>query len=189
MEVQRLEDCLANVDGLRGAKAARSCVPFIVPDSASPKETQLAMVLCAARRVGAYGLSRPCLNHPIALDDEAKALVRSEFCRADICWPESKLVVEYDSDLAHTGSGRIASDSARRSALLHVGMRVVGVTRMQLHNRFALDQVVSVLERQLEMRPRCTNEAWRKAQTEFRQQVIKSDQYGFRLHAIDGSRS
>lgn len=178
-----LEDLAVFLEGqksLHGAKSARSNLSLLLPGSASPKETQLAILFYAARRTGAYGLPQLRLNYPIPLDATAQMMTGSKLCRVDICWPEANLAVEYDSDFAHTGSGRIAADSARRSALLHMGMQVVEVTRMQLNDFSALDQVVVVLEAQLGMRSRPANEVWRRAQMKLRRQVVRIDRYGMR---------
>lgn len=40
MTLREMGDYLRNQKGLRGAKAVAQCLPFVLPDSASPKETQ-----------------------------------------------------------------------------------------------------------------------------------------------------
>lgn len=41
--------------------------------------------------------------------------------RCDLLWPTASLCVEYDSDMFHTGSQKIARDARRRNALASLG--------------------------------------------------------------------
>lgn len=47
-------------------------------------------------------------------------------------WPEANVAIEYDSDLEHTGSARIAEDAQRRNDLTALGITTITATREQV---------------------------------------------------------
>lgn len=59
----------------------------------------------------------------------------------DLYWPAARLAVEYDSDLAHTGSHRIARDSRRRNEIQSMGVAVVTITKAQAYSLSEFDMV------------------------------------------------
>ena len=80
-------------------------------------------------------MASPQLNYKVALNDEARAAARRSFVRCDLCWPESKLDVEYQSRFAHEGEGARVRDSRRSNALASMGWKTIGVTGEELeHN-------------------------------------------------------
>lgn len=64
------------------------------------------------------------------------------------------MAVEYDSDMFHTGSKRIAHDSKRRNALLSAGIAVVTVTTAQIKDAREIDEIAVVLSQALGRRAR-----------------------------------
>ena len=67
------------------------------------------------------GLGAPVRQHPIYDDGR-------EIARADLAYPDAKLVIEYDSDQWHSGTARRHDDAARRNQLRSLGWTVVEVT-------------------------------------------------------------
>ena len=97
--------------------------------SASPMESITAISLCATRSRGGFGMTMPELNGRVDVPAPAGRHGRSYWC--DFLWRRQRVAVEYDSDLVHTGSERIARDSERRNALLSLGFSVITITRRQ----------------------------------------------------------
>ena len=107
------------------------------------------------------GLPQPSLNRFIPLNAaEQKALNRSYFF-CDLYWEQAKLAIEYDSDAEHSGSERIASDAARRNALLSLGITVITVGNQTFRDRPRSEHYD---RRQIELRKRLSSQPiWESA--------------------------
>lgn len=157
-----LRRCVSAAQGIRGCKRAQQCARYVLDGSASQMETALAILLCMPHRYGGYGLPMPKMNYRIAASDASKAATGKEFFKADLCWPKAQLIVEYNSDSCHTGSLRIAEDAARQLALMHSGMTVVFITKMQVMDEAKLDQSADFIARKLQFRNRNRTSGWRE---------------------------
>ncbi|MEG2025723.1 MAG: hypothetical protein RRZ85_09280 [Gordonibacter sp.] len=147
--IEKLRKFSDRSGGLHGTKLAQRALRFVVPNAASPRETALTMLLCLPCALGGYGLDKPELNFRRNADRRNRRLSDKSFYRCDLCWPERKLAVEYDSDLHHTGSERIASDSRRRNALTSLGMTMLSVTKKQINNYTEFDRASRQIARHL----------------------------------------
>ncbi len=136
------------ISGLKGCSNYRKAAKFIADRSASPRETQLMLLLCLPTYLGGYGLPMPQFNEPI---DGGRF-------RCDLFWPDAKLALEYDSDMFHTGAEKINRDSARRSSLEAQGIHVVSVTSRQVNNPAELDKLARIVSSKLGKRLRITME-------------------------------
>lgn len=134
LTVERLKEFADAAEGMRGVKRARQACWYVAEGSASPMETTLYTLLCLGVRQGGAGLPKPELNARIDLPVEQRRLAKRDFLRADMLWRQQKLVVEYDSDLAHADSHALNCDASRRNALQAVGYTVVTVTKDQVFN-------------------------------------------------------
>jgi len=167
--VAGLASYTAKAAGLKGRKNALRALRHIANGSASPMETVLTMMLTLPYRLGGYGLSLPRLNCLIdttantgksagksagkaAGKSTGKAAGKSTGKSAsnvkyygDLYWPEKQVDVEYDSDVYHTGSDRIAKDAVRRNALTGAGVKVVTVSRMQITDTARLREFAEIL--------------------------------------------
>mgnify|MGYP007055184147 FL=1 len=54
--VERLRAFTENVGPVHGRKKAARALQYVMGDSASPRETALAMLLCLPYRLGGYGI-------------------------------------------------------------------------------------------------------------------------------------
>lgn len=151
--LDRLRRTVGQLGGRRGCARARACLELLLPGAASPMESRLALYLTLPRHLGGYGLPAPMLNMTFDADGRTRRLDAHRY-RGDLCWPEARVAVEYDSDAAHTGSQRIAEDTRRRNELVDRGITVVGVTRQQAHSFHELDRVAHVVARLLGHRMR-----------------------------------
>lgn len=128
---KRLRTFLESAADARGVGKARAALAIVAERSGSVMETEVAAVLRASSYRGGYNFSGAVMNHPIYLSDRAKVPGRSEYVVADICWPESKVVVEYNGFEAHASSARMAADARKLEALRRDGWKVFSLTAGQ----------------------------------------------------------
>lgn len=157
--VTALSDFVAHSTGLHGAKLTRQRLGLIVDASDSPMETRLSMQLHLPKRMGGYHLPQGELNRPFELGAVGRAMAKRNFYKADLCWPDQRVIVEYDSDAYHTGSARIAADARRRNVWLHLDYRPITVTRPQLLSVTEFDRVARQLHKALGITYRRPTEA------------------------------
>lgn len=128
-----------------GCAAVRKVQGWITPNAASPREAALALVLSLPCRLGGYGLPRPSLNVPLRLHERVSGAAASSYYVADLCWPDSRLVVEYDSDAFHLTSDQQYRDAVKRMVLEGMRYRVLTVTRQQLNDPWEMDKVARIV--------------------------------------------
>lgn len=145
---QLIERYLEKCDGIHGVKAAKRASSYIAKGSASPMESLLSMLLCLPRSLGGFGLPRPELNFPIETN-EGGVLMR----RCDLCWPDQRFALEYDSDTFHSDASKLHLDSSRRSTLEKAGVHVVSVTKNQVFDRGQLLNLATIVSKRLGKRP------------------------------------
>ncbi|MEG1907929.1 MAG: hypothetical protein RR178_10770 [Gordonibacter sp.] len=170
-----LRKYLSKAAGGYGVANAEKALRYIAEASASPMETMLVMLLCLPCALGGYGLELPVLNHRIKVPASGMGRRRSYCC--DLFWPRAKLAVEYDSDMFHTDSKRIANDSQRRAELLRLGVSVVSITRRQVFDARAFDDAAHTVAKSLGKRLRS-----------IRTDVL-TRRYDLRKHLIEKMRS
>lgn len=157
--------CEAHGD-LPGCGVVARSLPWLAVGAASPREAALALVLSLPGRFGGYGLPVPMLNKPLSVGDRKRNLADCAHYVADLCWPASQLVVEYDSDEYHLTSRQQRHDAVRRMVLEEVGYRVVSVTRLQLNDPREMDKVAKVVAAALGRRLRIRCRDFRRKQSD-----------------------
>lgn len=121
---QLIERYLEKCERIHGVKAAKRASSYLIKGSASPMESLLSMLLCLPPSLGGFGLPRPELNYPIETNEGSVAMRR-----CDLCWPDQRFALEYDSDTFHSDASKLHLDSSGRSALEKAGIHVVSVTK------------------------------------------------------------
>ena len=161
--VERCERLIQQLRGtrMRGLETFERVLGYTLDGSASPKETQLALLVVLPQARGGYGLPRPELNRSVRLSSAAARILGLGHCTPDLSWPERKLAIEYDSELEHYGQGKLqqhATDSQRAIALRKDGWYVMSITLGQLLDPQRLDACANEIARILEVRknPRFT---------------------------------
>ncbi|MGI6033587.1 MAG: hypothetical protein ACOX69_09245 [Coriobacteriales bacterium] len=129
--VQKAGEYLDRTRGLWGVRIARKALPYVLDNFASVKETETALLLSLPKHYGGFGIPKPVMNMQIDFDEGARTIAGTAIARADMCWPDCKLDVEYDSDEYHSLTGDILHDNERANALRHLGYQVIFVTRDQ----------------------------------------------------------
>jgi hypothetical protein len=102
----------------KGVKRQRRILGFADGRSESPMETRLRLLLVLA------GLPKPDLQVRITAEDEFLA-------RADLFYPNSNLVIEYDGS---THKSSLVEDSRRQNRLINAGYRVLRFTAADVLN-------------------------------------------------------
>lgn len=105
---QLIERYLEKCEGIHGVKAAKRASSYLIKGSASPMESLLSMLLCLPPSLGGFGLPRPELNCPIETNEGSVAIRR-----CDLCWPDQRFALEYDSDTFHSDASKLHLDSDR----------------------------------------------------------------------------
>ena len=137
--------------------------------SASPAETILAMRLCLPPKLGSFSFSGAELNAKVLLPPSVREMMGSDHYRCDLLWHgakphRSRIAIEYDSDLCHSGPRSSDHDKDRRNHLEHIGIHVISVTKDQLYSIHGLEGIVAQLARALGKRLRVDSPAftWRQ---------------------------
>lgn len=134
---EKLVDFARKAEGAAGRRKALRALSFVSEGSASPMETVFVMMLCLPYRLGGFGFPTPELNYSIRTQNVLARKKAQRVRFADLCWPESRLICEYDSDEFHPDEKR-GYDAARRNELRLAGYVVVEVDKSSvwLHDRF-----------------------------------------------------
>ncbi len=147
--VRDLRDFVSRNPSLDGARKVARILRYAADGSASPRETKQALVLGLPPARGGYGLGIPRMNYEVRASPAARALTGKAFFRCDLCWPEAKLDVEYQSRWAHEGEAKRLEGSRRTNALATMGWTVVGVTNDELDSLAATDAIANTIRRHL----------------------------------------
>ena len=129
-----LEAHLARRPTGRGSARARAVLPVADPRAESPMESVLRWLLHEA------GLPAPELQYVVR--DGAGVFLG----RADLAWPEQRVLVEFDGDV-HRGRGVFVNDVRRQNRLVAAGWIVLRFTSADVLGR--PDEVVAEIRRAL----------------------------------------
>lgn len=168
----RLLAAVALAGSFRGSTVMRRALSVATDGSASPAESSLAILLCAKRMYGGYGLPLPHLNYRIDIRGDAKKMTSRRYFLCDSCWPEAKLDVEYDSDAFHLNSASLASDAERRNTLAALGFQTITVTRAQLGDADLFDDAARSIAKILGVRLRVERYDWSARRYELRRNLF-----------------
>lgn len=159
----------------KGVKKARRALPCILAGSASPRESELAMLLCLPYSLGGYGLPHPTMNAEMPLPKNVAATGRSSL-RCDLYWPAARLDVEYDSAEFHSAERLLANDSMRRIALESMDVMSVNLTAEHLRRASLFDEAAQGIARILGKRVRLPGDFRLKQERLWRElRIVSSD--------------
>lgn len=134
-----LRSYIDEIENANGVKLARQAVRSLSDAAASPPEIDTSLLFSLPVRHGGYGCSMPELNGHIKLHPKIARGLGYEDCYCDLLWRKQKCVVEYTSELHHSGYRKQAKDEMRRAALEAMGYRVFLLTKTQLYNQAAFE--------------------------------------------------
>jgi len=156
---KRLKAFLERMAGALGQRPLLRAIRYVADGSASPVETILAMFLTLPYKYGGYGLPLPQLNPP---NDSAQSGKQGSYhrssnknrFRSDLTWPGTDILVEYDSEMFHSGSAELTKDSMRRNVLTISGKRTITVTKSHVFSVLEFDTVAKQIAKGLGKRLR-----------------------------------
>lgn len=178
--MRQLQTFAEKSPGLKGRNPALRAIRHVLSDSASPAETNLAMTLSLPYHLGGFGLPQPALNHRVKLSPAEQNLVGKPYLKCDLYWPDRRVGVEYDSDLEHTGSARIASDARRRNTLTLTDTTLMTVTRIQYNDFRQLSATAAALAKLLRRRLQPTCKDYEAKQRRLRDALYQSPEWEIR---------
>lgn len=163
-----------------GASRLLATVPWIVENTRSPKETDVALLLCLPPELGGYGLPKPLSNFDLNVAGEPSGFFDGwDACNVDFYWGQTRLVVEYDSREHHEdmGAPKLRRDEDRAGALRNLGYTVVTISRNDLYSprvfRQRAHEIAEVLQASL---PAETAE-FREANETLRMMLLRHDRW------------
>lgn len=151
--VGELHAFVARNASLRGAGKLSRILRYAADRSASARETKQVLALGLPLRQGGEGLGIPRMNFEVRASPAARAISGRSSFRCDLCWPEAKLDVEYQSRFAHEGENKRLRDSRRTNALMAMGWTVIGITNDELDSLAATETIARTIRRHLGKSP------------------------------------
>lgn len=144
--VAQCQQFLEGYPCFRGSKPFRKALRYLSDNSASPRETVVALLLTLPHSRGGYGLPMPMLN--------MKVPVKGRLLKPDLYWENSKVGIEYDSNDWHTNAYSIARDARRKNEFTFSNYKMLTLTNQQLEKVNEMDLFAQRLARLLDVRLR-----------------------------------
>ncbi len=186
---KRLSGFLTSMGSCPGQRRALQSLSYMLPNSASPMETALYLLLCLPRRLGGYALPKPVLNPPIVLSRAGRRHTLRSSAKPDLYWKDSHLDLEYNSNEFHDENQR-AIDSMRRKALESMKVEVVELTKEELFSTELFHATVLRIARHLgkQLRPQGEGDFVVK-RAALRERLLVEDNPRNSTTSQDGSKS
>lgn len=165
----KLRSFTEGMRGVAGREKSLRAARYVADGSASPRETDLFLLLTLPHSLGGYALKGAVLNHRVDLPSSTRRRPRFYVC--DICWPKEKVAVEYESDEHHLGHEKFARDSHRRSELEGTGCKVFTMTNAELQNGGSFNRVAHALAKSLGQRLRYRDPGFTRNHLELRREL------------------
>lgn len=131
-----------------GANRARAALRHVIAGSRSPMETVVVLVFTLPVELGGCGLPAPLLNARVEIPHDLQVALGKPYVVVDLCWPDQRVILEYDSYRWHTLPAAVDADNGRNEGLRDLGWMVRSVTAGMLKNDPLRRQLVGrVMER------------------------------------------
>ena len=151
---KKLKEFASTASQQPGIRKATACLKYLCDNSASARESALAILLELPLRDGGYALGTPRMNAVVASTETTQQIYRAQYMKCDIAWPDSKVDVEYQSRYAHEGETARIRDSRRANALGELGWTVISVTNEELNSLQACNAIASRVRKALKLKKR-----------------------------------
>lgn len=171
--VRCIAEFIELLPGVRGVGHVRRALAYVRDGSASPRETQLAMMLALPTGLGGFGLADIQLNYVIDPTEHGETGLMK--LRADVALPPDRarglagVAMEYESDEWHdetrydgrgpAGRSRLSNDSMRRRAYVAAGYFAITVTNDEIKDFDELCGIVAQVRRKRGLRREYPSEA------------------------------
>jgi hypothetical protein len=147
--IARLEERAAGFEGRAVLK--RAC-NYVAPNSSSPMETVVYLLLCLPRSMGGYGLPKPLLNAKRRVTSVAGSITMSNTLVPDLYWIDARLDLEYDSDEFHSDCESLRKGARRTMAFRAMNVDVLSMTHDIVCDERAFDVVARMIAKRLGVR-------------------------------------
>ena len=171
---ESIDRFLRGISHIHGVKKLRRAVQFVGDGSRSPMETREYLLTCLPKRLGGYGLPPAALNARIDLSPAERRMAKRQYLECDECWPEQRVIVEYDGHDDHESRENRARDAAKRNILISRGYDVFTVTGKQICDVHAFDKVIRDISRRIGFRLRDFPPDWEQRRSILRQELFMS---------------
>ena len=112
-------------DGIHGGKGSKASIELHRQRIPASPDGKLAFDASFAFLPPWVDLA--CLAQSLTSYRNQRGRRRDASC--DLCWPDQRFALEYDSDTFHSDASKLHLDSSRRSTLEKAGVHVVSVTK------------------------------------------------------------
>lgn len=129
---ERISAYLDLLPGANGMRRARRALRYVVPNTASPIESLLALTSLLPPSLGGRTMPSVVANQRIVVPEKLQKLMGSEELFGDLFYEKVGGDIEYDSYDYHTGKFRLDHTSTRRNVLEAARIKVVSATWGQI---------------------------------------------------------
>ena len=159
---------LASLDELRsrfarergyGARRVREALELATPGSRSPMETVVVLFFTLPVELGGCGLPPPQVNVRLEIPCDLRAAIGRPYVVVDLCWPDQRIILEYDSYTWHLAPRAFDGTQSRNEGLRDEGWMVRTVTSGILADPRLRQLLVSRVMRRFGLEPP-DDEAW-----------------------------
>lgn len=150
--IARIKDYLSKIRIIPGVDKAKIAIQYALDGSNSPAESRMAVLAIMRYQHGGYGIRKPDLNAIVNLAQEAQNLLGRGECCCDMVWRKERVIVEYDSDMAHNSMEQVHYDKKRITALIMSGYKVITVTPDNFRNFNTADELFAMIRKALGQR-------------------------------------
>ena len=150
LQINELEDFAQSVHGMRYAKRFEDALSLVAGITASPFETQAAMLLTLPRILGGEGFTGFECNYHLRLTKAAQRIANKEYVVIDLFHEGDEeghppLAIECQGKLVHDGVDPGISDANRMAALQTMGIDVLPLSYRQIADPINFDLVVKLI--------------------------------------------
>lgn len=146
---QQLKSYILSAKGMNNYQKALRAANFVQDNSRSPMESKLGTIICIPKSKGGYGMTPPLMNHDIYHSSTGKKLLNREKSNCDMVWVKEKVILEYDSDLAHGNIKQFSYDKVKYRSLVLSDYKVFPIVRQDLLSLDRMDELFMEVKKQL----------------------------------------
>ncbi len=144
--VMELSEFVASHDSSRSVKNARAALRYIADGSASPKQTELCMLMVLPRKMGGYGLAAPSCSCASGTPEDTAAYLSGKARSFGLCWPAAGIAIRYGTG-GNGGAKRPGRDCRRCALPSYSDMKVLSVSNRDIRHSEKLDGIADAVAR------------------------------------------
>lgn len=155
---EEIERTAAALQGRYDCRRLLTALPFTADASASPKETELLLLLAMTKRRGGAAIGNWKMNVELPVPEGYRRYLDKGKLKPDLLNEEKHVIVEYDSSEVHDETQRSAEDRKRVRILRAMGYQVITVFWPDIADALAFEQIVREVKEALGLPYRKTSE-------------------------------